>query len=72
MPAITTSRTSGAQAAMKRARNGPTLTQVPLRELEILGDAAVEIEAGVEIVGIGRLERIAEFVKALFVEGGSR
>ena len=38
-------------------------------ELEILGNAAVEIEAGVEIVGIGRLERIAEFVKAFFVEG---
>src|SRR5207342_3000269 len=37
-------------------------------ELEILGDAAVEIEAGVEIIGICGLERIAEFVKALLVE----
>ena len=72
MPAITTSRTSGAQAAMKRARNGPTLTQVPLRELEVLGDAAVEIEAGVEIIGIGRLQRVAELVEAFLVERSSR
>ena len=69
MPAMTTSRTSGAQAATKRARSGPTLTQVPLRELEILGDAAVEIEAGIEVVGIGRFERVAELVKAFLVEG---
>ena len=34
MPAITTSRTSGAQAATKRARSGPTLTQVPLASLK--------------------------------------
>ena len=38
-------------------------------ELEVLGNAAVEIEAGVEIPGIGRPDRIAEFVKALLVEG---
>src|SRR4051812_44745570 len=34
MPAMTMSRTSGAQAATKRARNGPTLTQVPLPSLK--------------------------------------
>jgi len=34
MPDITTSRTSGAQAATNRARNGPTLTQVPLASLK--------------------------------------
>ncbi len=34
MPAMTTSRTSGAQAAIKRARKGPTLTQVPLASLK--------------------------------------
>src|SRR5258708_3537489 len=34
MPAITTSRTNGAQAAMNRARSGPTLTQVPLASLK--------------------------------------
>jgi len=34
MPDITTSRTSGAQAAIKRARSGPTLTQVPLASLK--------------------------------------
>jgi hypothetical protein len=34
MPAMTTSRTKGAQAVTKRARNGPTLTQVPLASLK--------------------------------------
>jgi hypothetical protein len=34
MPAITTSRTSGAHAAMNLARSGPALTQVPLASLK--------------------------------------
>src|SRR6516225_5733156 len=39
------------------------------RELEILGNAAIEVEAGVEIVRLSRLERIAEPVEAFLVEG---
>ena len=70
MPAMMTSRTSGAQAATKRARSGPTRNPGAAGELEVLRDAAVEIEAGVEIIGIGRLDGVAELVKALFVERG--
>src|SRR3979490_237228 len=72
MRAITTSRTSGAQAATNRARSGPTLTQVPPGELEILGDAAVEIEARVEGGKADGLECIAKLVKSFVVEGGCR
>src|SRR6266516_6069599 len=39
-------------------------------ELEILGYASVEIETGAEILGVYRLDRIAEFVKAFIVERG--
>src|SRR6267142_2476511 len=37
-------------------------------ELEILGNAAIEIEAGAEIVCNDRLDRSAEFVKTLVVK----
>jgi len=37
-------------------------------ELEIFCNAAVEIEPGIEIVRICRLDRIAEFIKTFFVE----
>src|SRR5947209_6160270 len=37
-------------------------------ELEIFRDAAVEVEAGMPVVGIGRLDGVAELVEALFIE----
>src|SRR6185312_6009781 len=39
-------------------------------KLEILGDAAVEIEAGVEIIDISRLDSVAKLVETFLVEGG--
>ena len=70
MPAITTSRTSGAQAATKPRAQRTDADPGAAGELEILGDAAVEIEAGMKSSGIDRLERVAEFVEAFLVERG--
>ena len=70
MPAMTTSRTSGAQAAMNRARNGPTLTQVPLASLKSSAMRPSKSKPHSKSIGIGRLERVAELIKPLLVKGG--
>jgi len=51
--------TSGAQAATNRARNGPTLTACGRGELEDPRQAPSKSEAGVEIIGVYRLQRRA-------------
>ena len=68
MPAITTSRTSGAQAATNRARSGPTLTQVPLASLKSSAMRPSKSKPASKSSGDGRLQRVAEFVKAFLVE----
>ena len=42
------------------------------RELEILGDAAIENDALRRIVGIGELDRVADPIEVLLIEGGLR
>ncbi len=57
---------------MKRARNGPDADPGAGRELEILGDAAVEQQP---LAGIGRVDefqRVADLVEAFLVEGLAR
>ena len=53
---------------MNRSRSGPTLTQVPVAKLEILGDSAVENKALLRIVLVEELQRVAELVVAVLVE----
>ncbi len=71
MPVITTSCTSGSPAAMIFARSGPTLTKVPVDELEVLGDAAVEHEAAAGIVRVHRLGGVAGAEEAFVVEASA-
>ena len=42
------------------------------RQLEVLGDAAVEQEAFARIVGVGEFQRVADLVEAVRVEGLAR
>ena len=57
---------------MKRARSGPTLDPGAGRQLEVLGDPAVEEEALPRIGRVGEAQRIAHPVIALLVEGLAR
>src|SRR6185437_15565926 len=59
-------RASGDKARAERPDTDPRAAG----QLEVLGNAAVEIEAGAEIVGIDRLEGVAEFVESFGVERG--
>ena len=68
MPAITTSRTSGAQAATKRARSGPTLTQVPLPSLKSSEMRPSKSKPRIEVVGDGQFQRVAELIETFVVE----
>jgi len=70
MPAITTSRTSGAQAAMKRARSGPTLTQVPLASLKSSAIRPSKSNPALKSSATAGLICVPEFVKTFPVEGG--
>ena len=45
---------------------------MPLDELEVLGEPAVEQQALGRIVGIGEFQRVADLVEALVVEGVPR
>ena len=54
---------------MNRARKGPTLTQVPVDKLEILGNTAVEQETLAGIVRVDKFQCVAKLVEALFIEG---
>ena len=60
---------SGAKWSMKRARNGPTLTQVPVDSLK---SSAMRPSNSRPLAGscrVDEFQRVAEFVEALVVEG---
>ena len=54
---------------MNLSRKRPDADPGAGRELEVLGDAAVEHEAQLGIGFVGELQRVAELVIALLVEG---
>ena len=69
MPAITTSRTSGRAGRDEARAQRPDADPGAAGKLEVFAGAAVEIEPGVEIIGVDRLQRIAHLVEAFLVEG---
>ena len=46
------------------------MTQVPVSELEVLGQAAVEEQALAGVAGVDEAAGVADAVEALLVEGG--
>ncbi len=61
---------TGAKSSSARRRSDPTLTQVPERQLEVLGDPAVEQQAGLRVPVVKPADRVADAVEPFFVEGG--
>ena len=53
---------------MKRARNGPTLTQVPVDSLKSSAMRPSNSRPLPAIVGVDEFQRVADLVEALFVE----
>ena len=57
---------------MKRARNGPTLAQVPVDSLKSSAMRPSNSRPLQRIVGVDEFQRVADFVEALLVEGLAR
>jgi hypothetical protein len=68
-PQITASARIGA-ADSSAVRTAPDADESPGGQLEILGEAATEQQARVEVSGIGEADRVPGAVGALVVEGG--
>ena len=67
-PASTTSRTKRRAMGDEFRAQRPDADPGAGRELEVLGDAAVEQQALVRIGRVLKLERVAELIKPLLVE----
>ena len=57
---------------MKRARNGPTLTQVPVDSLKSSAMRPSNRKPLPGSCGVGEFQRVADLVEAVFVEGLAR
>ena len=57
---------------MKRARNGPTLTQVPVDSLKSSAMRPSNSRPLRGIGGVGEFQRVADLVEAFLVEGLAR